>query len=151
MKLQERLDTMVDNEGKRRMKALTWLRSVTEMLEEVAVDIWGTGEEICSEKTNTISLSMLNNSGEKRIASIYFRYEDNEDGGYEPVGFYDGGYNCDMNVGGISVVDMDGKDFWHAIDIIMKWLPMLMDELDEMERFRDELISKLPREGDING
>lgn len=134
---------MLDGESKRRDTALEWVDEVTEILEEVAEDVWGKGDNFGGMPSNTITLTKLDRENNAVDSSIYFRYV-----GYsgprdsEAIGFYDNSYTF-ANVGGTPLSDLQGKDFWLAIRVIMDWIPQLTKTLDKVENTRNALLDKL--------
>lgn len=141
--LQERVKRMLNGEAKRRDVALQWINEVQEILEEVAEDIWGTGDIFGGMPSNTITLERLNRENNKVDSNIYFRYVDYigpRDSEY--IGFYENSKALG-NIGGKPISELQGKDFWLAVRIIMDWIPQITKLMDEKEAVRNALTDKL--------
>jgi len=141
--LQERVQTMVNGENKRRSVALNWISEVEEILLPVSEHMWGNGDSFGDIPSYTITLTKLDKDNKKRDTCIYFRYKLHEGmNKNECVGFYDNS-STDGNMWGDSVTDLKGKDFWYAIQIIVEWIPQLINNMDKREESRNVLLEKI--------
>lgn len=142
--LQEKVQEMLNGESKRREIAIKWLEEVAEVLLPVATHIWGSGDFAkgrgsSDEYTKTISYKDTQQQ-------LFFRYKifdinDKYEGRITyPIGFYYGEYN---NSNGTALTEINGKEFWSAIQKIMDWIPDVIDAMDKRNISRDELVSKL--------
>jgi len=138
--LQERVQRMLDGEKKRREIALKWLEEVTEVIKPVAEDIWGSGVNFGGGmETYTTDILKIDKEGKKREAGIYFRYKKLYE---EYTGFYDD-TNCNCNTNGTPIEDLRGKDFWYSIQVIIDWIPQVLEAMEKREISRDQLLEKI--------
>lgn len=142
--LKEKVQAMLDGEKKRREIALKWLSEVEEILLPVAEDIWGNGDTWAGGMfTGTRSLTKKNKDGNIKETEIYFRFKNFEGtNDIEYTGFYDGS-ECEMNTWGKLIEDLRGKEFWYAIQIIIDWIPQVIEIMDKRQISREQLLSKL--------
>lgn len=141
--LQERVQKMLDGEIKRREIALKWMNEVEEILLSASEHIWGTGDNFGDMPTNTITLIKIDKEGKKKDTCIYFRYvEHRGSNNTEYTGFYDNS-ETECNTWGKSIEDLHGKEFWYAIQIIIDWIPQVIDMMDKREESRTALLSKI--------
>lgn len=141
--LKERVQRMLDGENKRREVALKFINEVEKVLLPVAEDIWGTGDNFDSIPSNAIILTKIDKEGKKKDTEIYFRYvEFRGTTDNEWTGFYDG-TNTYMNVWGKDIAELRGKDFWYCIQIIIDWIPQVIEAMEKRQISRDQLLSKI--------
>lgn len=137
--LKGKVQAMLDGEKKRREIALKWLEELTAILGPVANDIWGSGVTYGGDlKTWTADVTKVDKEGKKKETGIYFRYESHHD---EFEGFYQN--NDYINFSGTSINDLKGKDFWYAIQVIIDWIPQVMDAMEKRNISRNELLKKI--------
>lgn len=140
--LQEKVQMMLDGEKKRREIACKFLNELESILLDVAEDIWGTGDN--AEFSGSVWVRTKKDN--KNIAtSIYFRFieyegerQDEDTGFYESDAFV-GGYEYPL--WGKDIKEMNGSDFWNAIRIIIEWVTILIETIDNRNESRDKLIS----------
>jgi len=131
---------MLDGEKKRREIALKWLEEVTEILKPAAKDIWGSGVNFGGGmETYTTDILKIDKNGNKKEAGIYFRYKKMYE---EYSGFYDD-TSTDCNINGTAVEDLRGKDFWYAIQVIIDWIPQVLEAMEKREISRQQLLEKI--------
>lgn len=136
--LQEKVQSMLDGERKRREIALKWLEEVTNIIETVGSDIWGTGVTYGGDLyTYTTDILKIDKEGKKREAGIYFRYEDLHG---EYAGFYK---EAEFNISGTPIEDLRGKNFWYAIQCIIEWIPQVLEAMEKRQLSRDQLLEKI--------
>ncbi len=140
--LQARVEKMLAGEQKRREVALKWLEEVEEILIDVAEDIWGRG--VCYGydcPTYTVDITQIRD-GKKKDAGFYFRYATHR--GHDQKEYY-GFYKADgeMNVWGTEIEDLRGSTFWHAIQVILEWLPQVIEAMEKREESREQLLQKI--------
>ena len=142
--LQERVQKMLEGEKKRREIALKWVEEITEILTSVGKDMWGGGDSFGGELyTNTITLTKINKDNKKKNTDIYFRYDDHygtDD--TECSGFYDCS-ETQCNVWGTSIDELNGKEFWYAIQVIIDWIPQVIEGMNKREKSRSALLKKI--------
>lgn len=139
--LQNKVEKMLESEKKQRSIAIKWINEIESILLKVSSDIWGNGDMFSDEiPTHTITVKKKLESENKIVDSnIYFRYKDNNN---EDIGFYDNTHTH-YNNNGIPILEFKGKDFWEMIEIIIKWIPILIDNMDECNKFRNKLLNKI--------
>lgn len=142
--LQERVEKMLEGETKRRETALKWLQEIESILIDVAEDIWGSGISYYGDEegTYTVDLVKTAKNGKKEDSGIYYRYRThNGENCWEDTGFlYEkSGYNF----WGKPVENVRGKEFWYAIQIIIDWLPQVVEAMDKREESREKLLQKI--------
>lgn len=139
--LQEKVQAMLDGEKKRREKALKFLDEFQAILEEVAEDIWGTGN---SEYKGTVWVRNKKND-KNEVTNFYFRFIEHEGNNrYECNGFFESGYDCsgyEYPLWGEEIKDLKGSNFWNAIRCIMDWIPVLIEVIDNRSESRNKLIN----------
>lgn len=131
--LQESVEKMITGEKKRREKALQFLDIVFEALEKVAFDVWGDQEY--PDK------GAINIKRENECTDYYFRYRPHVGADVEPNGFYlaTRGINC----WGGNVEELRGKEFWNAIQYIVEWIPIVVEDMENLEMCRQELLDRI--------
>jgi hypothetical protein len=139
--LQEKVQAMLDGEKKRREKAFKFLDELQNILEEVAEDIWGTGDH----REYKGSVWVRNKKNDKNEATeFYFRYIEYEGSNrYECNGFLKSGYDCSVYeypLWGEKIKDLKGSNFWNAIRCIIGWIPILIETIDNRSDSRNKLI-----------
>jgi len=138
--LQNSVQLMIDGEQKRRDRALKFIEKLQEILETVARDIWGNGE---NDMTDGIVYITRIKNDKKEKTEIYFRYlNHNFDNRTEYHGFYDDQYSG-YPFNGKEIEKLRGKDFWYAIQIIIDWIPIVNNMIDKRNQSREELLQKI--------
>lgn len=136
--LQEKVEKMLEGEKRRREMALKFVDKVAEILEPVAPDIWGSGEDPYFD--GVVRVTKKKND-EIVQSGIYFRYKKHVADNYVEVpGFYYAPYDL---LWGTSVEELRGSDFWYAVDVILKWIPRVIEMIEKREKGRAELLSKI--------
>lgn len=137
--LENKVQSMLDGEKKRREVGIEFINKVAEIMEDVATDIWGTGSNC--EFENIVWLTRINKEGKKQETTIYFRWEEhNTQNGCEEVGFYD---SIEYPVWGTDVTEQKGADFWYAVQVIKDWIPQVIEMIDKREKSRQTLLDLL--------
>lgn len=140
--LQERVQKMLEGETKRRDVALSWISEIEGILLPISEDIWSAGDDFGSGPTYTVTLTKNDKENKKKDTCIYFRYKNYESTDTECIGFYDNSFtNC--NRWGKSVENLKGQEFWYAVQVIMGWIPQLIEVMDEREEIRNDLLAKI--------
>lgn len=128
--LQEKVEKMLDGEKKRREVALKWISEIEDILLPASKDIWGDGDVFGDVPSWAVEIT----------DDVYFKYS--------PVcgnvGFYNHIPGCsEGNTSGELVENIQGSEFWYTVQVIMKWLPHVIDVMDKEAVSRDVLIAKL--------
>jgi len=129
--LEEKVQSMLDGERKRREVGIEFIDKVTEILGKVASDIWGTRESW--EFENTIWVTKIDKEGKKKATDIYFRWEEN-------TGFY---HAIEYPIHGTEISELRGADLWYAIQVIKDWIPQVIEAIDKREESRQQLLDLL--------
>jgi hypothetical protein len=132
--LTEKIKKMLEGERKRRGVALSFLGFLEGELPQVCVELYGKGGRY--ETVPNAAVWVWGKEGEK----IYFRYSPLVEDRVEEIGFY---YSIIENYRGEPIETIKGRDFWHAIKIIMEWLPLLVKEIEKRELSRNKLVEKI--------
>jgi hypothetical protein len=133
VKLQNKIETMISGEKKRREVAIMWLQEISILLEKIGIDLWGNDIEDVDSGTITISSS-----------GLYFRYirHCTKDGlNMEETGFYVN--DSEYNIWGKDLVEIKGKPFWQYIGKVMEYTIKLSEKIEIEEKKRSELLKKL--------
>lgn len=142
--LQEKVQTMLEGERKRRKVAIKFIESITEILVPVAEDIWGDNDQGMTKNSVWIS---KDEKGQRKYTDYYFRYSESK---HESEGFYFSSESiADF---GVNIKDLRGADFWSAIRIIYDWVFYVMDLMESRSDGREKLLDKIKRLGEtLNG
>ena len=139
VKLQEKVQAMLDGETKRRNIAIKFLEEVKEILIPVGESLWGSGDDAI-----TLSSIWIRKREKDKIftTNYYFRY-----GSYiaENRDEYEGFYLSDLSypLWGDSIIDLKGSDFWAAIGCIIEWVSYVTELMDTRSESRNKLLDKI--------
>lgn len=144
-KLCEKVEAMLDGEKKRREVALRFVQELTEIMVEVAPDIWG--EEVIVWVKEEGFTPFMYFRPHVRSKQMHKRdYDQNCDTYYEYTE-YEGFYVTDSDEcfgeDNFNIEDLRGSEFWKAIREIIEWIPRVMETIDERQASRDKLLSLL--------
>lgn len=141
--LQEKVQSMLNGEKKRREIATRFLNEVEEILLPAAEDIWGKHYDGDSY-TDAVYLTKKDKEGKISRTDIYFRWKSigNNFGYNEYSGFYTEEGNG-IPAGGISITEHRGADFWYAIQVIIDWIPQVIEAMEKRNISREQLLSKI--------
>ena len=141
--LQDRVQSMLDGERKRRDIALKWISGIVELLVPVSEDLWGVDNYFGDYTTN---ISPDDKTIEMKYRWLYFRYKKHvTDYGDEEVGFYENTLN-ESNYGGDTIKSLRGEDFWEAVKAIIEWIPKVIYMIEGKEKYRLALLEKIRTE-----
>mgnify|MGYP000890497508 CR=1 FL=1 len=143
-KLEEAVQRMLDGEKKRRTVAIDFISKVKEILLEVAPDIWGKGYD----DMNAVYVQRRDADTGKLNTSIYFRYDWHY--GHdcsESEGFYFADQcGFGMPVWGNPVSGYSGSDFWYMVQVILEWLPIVLEQMEKRSAGREQLLALINTE-----
>jgi len=136
--LQKKVEKMLEGERKRREVAIAFLNQVTEILTPIGPDIWGNGVQAPEIPGSAIVTRIK--EGKRESTDFYFRYETcYGDNSTEYPGFYrsEAGYL----VWGDTLENLRGADFWYGIQVVVEWIPQLIEIMDKREKGREQLLA----------
>lgn len=137
--LQEKVEKMLEGEKKRREIALKFLDELQEIIYPVAETIWGEegdGEYYIPNSTYCVWVRNFDEKKQKNIATcVYFDY------GYDSKEFYHTREEFPGN--GSPVKYLKGIEFWHCIQQIINWIPVVIKAMEKRELNRENLLKKI--------
>lgn len=143
VKLQEKVEEMVQGEGRRRKIALEYVEKVTDILEKTGPDLWGSGDAI--EFPGAVFLTRVKKDGKIRATDIYFRYKSHAgESSVESPGFYSS-WDTGFPLWGKPLDDLRGKEFWYAIQVVIEWIPQIVEEIETKSKGREKLLDLIER------
>lgn len=140
--LNEKVNAMLEGEQKRREVAIDFLDKLEEILNSVALDVWGDGSDLdpYGEETRAVFVKNKNKEGANFETPVYYRYEQEGDGDQsEWTGFYLD--RIGLPTSGRYLPNVKGREFWEGIRCLIDWLPLLVETLDNRNASRDRLLS----------
>ncbi len=136
-KLETAVQKMLVGEKKRRSVALEFIRQVENILVEAAPDIWGEGYD----GLNAVYVQRKDETGKLRNTSVYFRYDTHYGHGcMESEGFYSE-ETRPMPVWGNAVEGYSGSDFWYCVQVVLEWLPIVLESMEKRSAGREKLLA----------
>lgn len=137
--LQERVEKMLEGEKKRRELALKFLDELQKIIYPAAKIIWGEegdGEYYIPASTYCVWIRNFDLKKQKNIAKdVYFCYS------VLSVGFY---YTKEEFPGnGRNIEDLKGIEFWHCMQQIINWIPVILKAMEKRELNREDLLKKI--------
>ena len=136
--LSEKVGIMLETENKNRKIAIKFIEKVTEILEEVAHDMWGKNYDGYELYHYTKNVTILQNDGKRTSSFLYFRYGNNHN--EEVNGFY---VQTDHEYFLNNILDLRGKELWYQIQLIYNWLPQIIEDIEKRCISRSDIVNKL--------
>lgn len=132
----QKVQAMLEGEKKRRDVALRFVQRFSEVLEDVAEDIWGIGDD--KDLPYVVGV-WRERDGKRKSTPLYYRYREHEGTEQtESVGFY---WSDGYMVWGSRIAELRGNEFWYAIQVLIEWVPIVARVIDKKSASREKLLS----------